>query len=89
MFRIRIRIRIHGIHLFLDLLNPDPLARGMDPDPDPSIIKQKYKKSIGSYYFVTSFGLFILEKSFKNDVNVPSKSNKQNNLFFKLVLLAS
>jgi hypothetical protein len=25
----------------LGLLDPDPLVRGMDPDPDPSIIKQK------------------------------------------------
>jgi hypothetical protein len=25
-------------HVFGD---PDPLVRGMDPDPDPSIIKQK------------------------------------------------
>ncbi len=41
VLRIRIRIRIHRIHKFLGLLNPDPLIRGMDPDPDPSIIKQK------------------------------------------------
>jgi hypothetical protein len=29
--------------LFLDLLDPDqdPLVRGTDPDPEPSIIKQK------------------------------------------------
>jgi hypothetical protein len=29
--------------MFLGLLYPDPLVRGMDPDPDldPSIIKQK------------------------------------------------
>ncbi len=31
------------------------------------------KKNLDSYCFVTSFGLFI----FENDVNVPSKSNKQ------------
>ncbi len=35
----------HGIHRYLGLLNPDPdpLVRGIDrdPDPDPSIIKQK------------------------------------------------
>jgi hypothetical protein len=38
-----LRIRIHQIHMFLDLPDPDPLVRGMDPDldPDPSIIKQK------------------------------------------------
>ncbi len=33
------RIRIHRIHMFLGLPDPDPLVRGMDPDP--SIIKQK------------------------------------------------
>jgi hypothetical protein len=43
VFRIRIRIRIHQIHMFLGLMDPDPdlLVRGMDPAPDPSIIKQK------------------------------------------------
>jgi hypothetical protein len=37
---LRIRIRIH---VFLGLLDPDPdpLVRGMDPDLDPSNIKQK------------------------------------------------
>jgi hypothetical protein len=45
VFRIRIRIRIR-IHVFSGLPGPDPLVRGMDPDPvpaldpDPSIIKQ-------------------------------------------------
>jgi hypothetical protein len=29
------------IHMFLDLPDSDPLVRGMDLDPDPSIIKQK------------------------------------------------
>jgi hypothetical protein len=42
---IRIRLRIHRIHMFLGLLDPDPdtQVRGMDPEPDPgpSIIKQK------------------------------------------------
>jgi hypothetical protein len=38
VFRIRIWIRIH---MFLGHKDPDPLVRGMDPDPDPSIIKQK------------------------------------------------
>ncbi len=43
------RIRIHRVHVVLGLPDPDPLVRGMDPDPDPaldpdpdpSIIKQK------------------------------------------------
>jgi hypothetical protein len=35
------RIRIHRINMFLGLPDPDPLVRGMDPDPDPSIIMQK------------------------------------------------
>ncbi len=40
-------LRIYRIHTFLGLLDPDPLVRGMDPDPaldpdpDPSIIMQK------------------------------------------------
>ncbi len=36
-----IRIRIHRIHMFSGLLDPDPFVRGMDPDPAPIIIKQK------------------------------------------------
>jgi len=41
------RIWIHRIHVFLGILDPDPdpLVRGMDPDPvpylDPSNVKQK------------------------------------------------
>jgi hypothetical protein len=37
--RIRMWIRIHRIHVFLGLLDPDPdpLVRGMDPDPDPLV----------------------------------------------------
>jgi hypothetical protein len=42
-------------------MDPDPLLRGMDPDLDPSITKQKSKKNVDSYCFVTSFGLFIFE----------------------------
>jgi hypothetical protein len=46
-------------------------------DPDPSIIKQKSKKNLDSYCFVTFLGLFIFEKY----VNAPSKNNsgKQKN----------
>jgi hypothetical protein len=34
---------VFRIHLFLGLMDPDPdpLVRGVDPYPDPSIIKQK------------------------------------------------
>jgi hypothetical protein len=37
----RIRIQIHRIHMFLGLPDPDPLVRGIDPTPDPSVIKQQ------------------------------------------------
>ncbi len=43
---LRIRIRIHRIHMFLGL--PDPA-----PDPDPSIIVKNSKKNLDSYYFAT------------------------------------
>ncbi len=49
-FEAVLRIRIHRIHMFLGLPDPDPLVRGMDrdpdpdvdPDPDPSFIMQKW-----------------------------------------------
>ncbi len=65
-------------HMFLGLSDPDPdpLVRGIDSDPDPSINSKNSKKKLDTYCFVTSFGLFIF------DVNVPSKSNKQKNFFF-------
>jgi hypothetical protein len=69
--------------MFLDLPDPDPLFRGMDPDPDPFFILlssgKNSKINHGSYCFVTSFGLIL-----KNYVNVPSKSNKQE-IFFKKI----
>ncbi len=40
-FKAVLRIRIHRIHMFLGLPDPNPLFRGKDPDPDPSIIMQK------------------------------------------------
>jgi hypothetical protein len=60
--------------MFLGLPDPDPIVRGMDPDP--SIIMQKSKKNLDSYYFVTLLDFLSL----KNYVNVPSKSIKQKNL---------
>jgi hypothetical protein len=71
--------------VFFGLPDPDPLVRGMDqdpaldPDPDPSISMQKNKKNLESYYFVTLFDFLSL----KNNVNVPSKSNKQKKLCYK------
>ncbi len=54
-------------HMFLGL-----------PDPDPSIIKQKkVKKTL----IPTVLWLFLDFLSLKNDVKVPSKSNKQKNFF--------
>jgi hypothetical protein len=70
--------------MFLGLQDPDPLVRGMDPDPDPalnpdpSIIMQNSKKKLDSYYFVT-LSEFL---SLKNDVNVASKSHCVKKLVF-------
>jgi hypothetical protein len=43
--------------MFLDLLdpNPDPLARGLDPDP--SITKQNSKKNLLLFDFLLTFSL--------------------------------
>jgi hypothetical protein len=60
--------------MFSGLLDPDPLVRGMDPDASRS---KNSKKNLDSFCCATSFGLLAL----KNDVNVPSKSNEQKNLF--------
>ncbi len=63
--------------MFLGLLDPSPLVRLRGTDLDPSIIKQNSNKTFDSPCSVTSLRLFVLE----NDVNVPSKSNKQKNFF--------
>ncbi len=65
---LRIRIRI-GIHMFFGLPDPDLLVIGMDPDP--SSCKNSKKTLIP-----TILWLFFDFLSLKNDVNVPSKSNK-------------
>ena len=53
---------------------PDP---ALDPAPARILLSpsKNSKKNIDSYCFVTSLWLYSL----KNDVNVPSKSNKQKN----------
>ncbi len=73
-------LRIRRIRMFLGLLDPDPdpLVRGMDPDPSISP-KQNSKKNLDSYCYVTSFWLFIFEKLCK--CTVPSKRIKQKNFF--------
>jgi hypothetical protein len=60
--------------MFLGLPDPDPLARGMDPDP--FIIVKDSKKNLDPCYFVTLFDFL----SVKNYVNVASKSNKHKKL---------
>ncbi len=82
VLRIRIRIRIR-ISMFLGLLDPDP-----DPLSEAWIrillsSSKNNNKNLDSYCFVTSFWLFI----FTNDVNVPAKSEKQKNLFIKIIFL--
>jgi hypothetical protein len=71
--------------VYLGLPDPDPLVRGMDPDPeldpDPSISCKNNKKNLESYYFVTLFDFLSL----KNIVYEPSKSNNQKKLCKKLV----
>jgi hypothetical protein len=81
---LRIWIRIHQIHMFLDLPDPDPdpLVRGMDPDPS-FIMQKNSKKNLDSSYFVNLFDFLSL----KNDVNVTSKSNKQKFFFSKISFL--
>ncbi len=72
--------------MFLPLLDPDPdpLVRGMDPDPAPDPPSNKYsKKHFDSCCFVTSFDFLSL----KNDVNVPylQKVISRKTYFKKLV----
>jgi hypothetical protein len=40
----RISKRMKRIRMIVGLLDPNPLVRGMDPDPDLSIIKKKNRK---------------------------------------------
>ncbi len=60
-------------HLFWGLPDPNPLVKGVDPDPYIIFLSssKNSKKNLDSYCFVISLGLFIFEKW----LNVP-KSNK-------------
>jgi hypothetical protein len=62
--------------MFLGVLDPDPLVRGMDQDPDPSIIKPKVVRKT---LFSTVFGDFFYFLPLKTDVKVPSKSSMRKN----------
>jgi hypothetical protein len=69
--------------VFLGLLDPDPLVRGMDPDPS-IIISKNSKENLDFLLFCAFFLTFL---PLKNDVKVPSNSNMQKNIFFKLVFV--
>ncbi len=65
--------------MFLGPPDPDPLVRGMEnPAPDRTLLSscKNSKKNLDSFYFVTLFDFLSL----KNDVNLPTKSNKQKKL---------
>ncbi len=88
VLRIRIRIRIHQIQMFFGLPDPDPdpLVRGMVWIRILLSSCNNNKKNLESYYSVTLFDFLSL----KNNVSVPSKSNKQKKLCKKIsFLLAS
>jgi hypothetical protein len=53
-----LRIRIHQIHMFLGLLDPDPLFLDMIL----LSLSKNSKENHAFYWFVTSFWLFIFEK---------------------------
>jgi hypothetical protein len=63
--------------MFSGLLDPDPdpLVRGMDPGPSEAKI---VRKTLISTVLRLLFDFLFL----KNDVNGPSKSNMQKNLFW-------
>jgi hypothetical protein len=62
--------------VFFGLPDPDPLVRGMVWIRIRILLSscKINKKNLESYYFVTLFDFLCL----KNNVNVPSKSNRQN-----------
>jgi hypothetical protein len=64
-FQAVLLIRIHRIHMFLGLPDPDPLVRCMDPDLIFLSSCKYSKKNLDSYYFVTLVDFLSL----KNDVN--------------------
>ncbi len=64
------------------LIRSDPLVGGIDPDPDLSIILLSSSKKVRKTLIATVLWLFLDFLTLKkNDVNVPSTSNKQKNFF--------
>jgi hypothetical protein len=51
MIPIRFNLGLLGL---ISVADPNPLVRGTDPDPDPSIIMKNNKKNLDSYCFVTT-----------------------------------
>ncbi len=60
------------------------VSQGTDPDPDPcaGTYHTSSKKNIFRKTLIPNV-LLLFMTSLKNDVNVPSKSNKQKNLTIK------
>ncbi len=60
------------IHMFLGIPDPNPdlSVTGMDPHPYIILLSssKNSKKNLDSYCFVTSFGLFIFEKMYLQNV---------------------
>ncbi len=77
-----LRIRIRRIRTFLGLLDPDPLEAWLRILLSSS---KNSKKNLDSYGTVLLLLFDFL--SLKNDINVPSKSNKQKNFFLFVFLL--
>ncbi len=63
--------------MLLGLPDPDPLVRGMDPDPDPAldpdsfIIKQNSKKNLDFYYIGTLFDFLSLKQCCGSGMFIP------------------
>ncbi len=78
-FQAVFRIRILRIHMFLGHPDPEVWIRLWIRIRILLSSCKNSKKNLDSYYFVTLFDFLSL----KNDVNVPSKSNKQKKIVLK------
>jgi hypothetical protein len=64
--------------MFLGLPDPDPLVRGTNPDPDPSIFQQNSKKNMDSFCSVTlwSSGVMLQELTVPRKLFSPAPFKK-------------